>query len=167
MQYYRDILLIPKFDNMDIINNIRKDCDELYDVIEPHITLVFPFINDISDEELVKKIRKYFFEKQKFHVKFKGVAYSNDNYIFLKCIVGEDNIIKLHDDLYNKYFKDYLSKLEFIPHITIGQTFNCSDEKIKMLNNMQDEFECDVDTVVIEKIGINNESIVIDEIKLK
>ena len=60
MQYYRDILLIPKFDNIDIINNIRKDCDELYDVIEPHITLVFPFINDISDEELVKKIRKYF-----------------------------------------------------------------------------------------------------------
>ena len=41
MKYFRDILLFPKFDNVKIIEDIRKDCDELYGVIHPHITIVF------------------------------------------------------------------------------------------------------------------------------
>lgn len=39
----RDILIIPKFINVDKIQKIRKEYDELYEVIMPHITLAFPF----------------------------------------------------------------------------------------------------------------------------
>lgn len=35
----RDILIFPKFENVKKIQNIRKKYDELYDLIEPHITL--------------------------------------------------------------------------------------------------------------------------------
>ena len=56
MKYFRDVLLFPKFDNMKIIEDIRKDCDELYGVIQSHITIVFPFIDDISDENLIKNV---------------------------------------------------------------------------------------------------------------
>ena len=89
MRFFRDILLFPKFDNMEIIEDIRKDCDELYAVIQPHITIVFPFLDDISDEDLIKNVRNYFKDKTKFYVKFSGISYSEDNYIFLNCATGE------------------------------------------------------------------------------
>ena len=50
----RDILIIPKFCNVDKIQKIRKKYDELYNIIMPHITLAFPFENNISNELLKK-----------------------------------------------------------------------------------------------------------------
>ncbi len=167
MRYFRDILLFPKFNNVDIIEKIRKECDELYGVIQPHITIVFPFLDDISDDELIKNIRNYFFNRKKFFVKFSGVSYSDDDYIFLNCIKGKSEIIRIHDDLYKQYFQRHLSDKKYIPHITIGQTFNCNDEQLKIIENLKDEFECYIDEVVVEKIGINEESIILDRIKLK
>ena len=167
MKNFRDILLFPKFDNMEVIEDIRKDCDELYKVIQPHITIVFPFIDDISDENLIKNVRNYFKDKTKFYVKFSGISYSEDDYIFLNCIVGEDIITNLHDDLYNNFFSNHLSDREYIPHITIGQVFNSTKEQLNKIKNMKEEFECYIDTVIIEKIGINEESIILDKIKLK
>ena len=52
----RDILIIPKFINVDKIQKIRKEYDELYEVIMPHITLAFPFKKDISNEQLKKEL---------------------------------------------------------------------------------------------------------------
>ena len=75
MKGFRDILLFPKFTNMDVIENIRKDCDQLYGVIQPHITIVFPFNDDMSDEELINNVRDYFSNIDKFYVKFSGVSY--------------------------------------------------------------------------------------------
>jgi len=166
MKYYRDILLFPKFNNIDIIEKIRKECDELYGIIGPHITIVFPFIDDISDEDLIKDVRNYFESKTKFFVKFSGISYSEDDYIFLNCIEGKNEIIKLHDELYNKYFSNHLSDRKYIPHITIGQIFNSNEEQLRIIENMNEEFECYVDTVVIEKIGVNEESIILDKIIL-
>ena len=48
----RDILIFPKFDNIELIKNIRKKYDPLYSLIMPHITLVFPFSDNISNQEL-------------------------------------------------------------------------------------------------------------------
>lgn len=96
MKNMRDILLLPNFDNMDVIEEIRKDNDELY----------------------------------------------------------------------KNYFLNHLSNRKYIPHITLGQISNSNKEKLEELKNMKEEYECYIDTVVIEKIGDNEESIVLDEIKL-
>ena len=45
----RDILIIPKFNNINKIQKIREKYDELYDIINPHITLAFPFKSNISN----------------------------------------------------------------------------------------------------------------------
>lgn len=39
----RDILIFPQFTNIEKIENIRKQYDELYKILPPHITLAFPF----------------------------------------------------------------------------------------------------------------------------
>ena len=48
----RTIMIFPKFNNMEIIDSIRKKYDPLADLVRPHITLVFPFQSDITDAKL-------------------------------------------------------------------------------------------------------------------
>ena len=54
--YKRDILIFPKFKNINRIQEIRNKFDKLANLIPPHITLVFPFSDSISDQELVNKL---------------------------------------------------------------------------------------------------------------
>lgn len=161
---YRDIILFPKFKNEDKIQNIRKDCDDLYNCINPHITIAFPFLDNISDIELVEKVKDIVKNEKVFNIEFSGISYSADDYIFLNCIKGVEEIKRLHDLIYSKILKDHLSDRKYIPHITLGQTYNCPN--YTKINNFDDIFECEIDTIYIEKIGINQESIIIDKICL-
>lgn len=157
----RDILIFPKFDNIDKIQEVRKENDRLYGKIMPHITLVFPFCDDISDEELVVKLEKLL-NCGKFSVKFKGVTLSHDNYIFLNCVEGTEMLINLHDEIYNNILPQYLRKdISYEPHITLGQ-----GKTVDFLSDFDHEFEAVIDEIVLEEIGENEESIIVKKIKL-
>lgn len=158
----RDIIIFPKFKNIEEIEKIRKDNDKLFNVIKPHITLVFPFQDKISNELLLDKIKVILKEFNKFKIVFKGVSLSNDNYIYLNCVEGKDNLIKIHDDIYTKILPNHLRKdIDYIPHITLGQATN-----IDFLNQFNKSFETIIDEICIEEIGKNEETIIIDKIKL-
>jgi len=45
-------MIFPEFENMEIIDNIRKQYDPLADLVRPHITLVFPFESPLSNMQL-------------------------------------------------------------------------------------------------------------------
>lgn len=159
----RDILIFPKFKNIDLIQKIREDYDELAYLVEPHITIVFPFTDDIDTPALSTAIKNAIKDINSFKIKFKGVSLSPDKYIFLNCIEGNENIIKLHDILYKEVLPTHLKKeINYIPHITLGTTDN-----ISFLENFDYEFEDIIDRIYIEGIGIHQESIILDEIKLK
>ena len=159
----RDILIFPKFNNLDKIQIIRNKYDKLSELIAPHITLIFPFYDEMSNNQLVNKLTNILSNFSCFNVTFQEISISNDNYIFLNCINGNDNIIKLHDKIYNEILPNHLNKsIKYIPHITLGQTDNISD-----LPKLADKFETLIDAVSIELIGANEESIIIKEIKLK
>ena len=66
----RDILIFPKFDNMDVINNIRKKYDKLANLVAPHITLAFPFKDEISNEELINQLSSLLENYSPFEVTF-------------------------------------------------------------------------------------------------
>ena len=55
----RDILIFPKFDNIEEIQKIRKKYDELYSIIPPHITLAFPFKSALQINNLKKNFKIY------------------------------------------------------------------------------------------------------------
>lgn len=86
----RDILIFPKFDNINLIQNMRNKFDTLATLVPPHITLAFPFSDDMSDDELVEKLSDLLKYYNPFGVTFKGLSLSNDNYIFLNCIKGNE-----------------------------------------------------------------------------
>lgn len=48
----RTIMIFPQFDNIDVINSIRDKYDPLAKLVKPHITLVFPFDSEITNEQL-------------------------------------------------------------------------------------------------------------------
>ena len=110
----RDILIFPNFDNIDKIQAIRKKYDSLADLILPHITLVFPFSDEISDVELFEKLSCLLKNFSPFEVSFSGVSLSDDNYIFLNCIQGSDSIVKLHDEIYDKIFPSHFKFHSFL-----------------------------------------------------
>lgn len=45
---FRTIMIFPEFENIDVINDIRKKYDPLANLVLPHITLVFPFDSEFN-----------------------------------------------------------------------------------------------------------------------
>ena len=159
----RDILIFPKFNNIELIQNIREKYDRLYMLVPPHITLVFPFTDDISNEDLYIKLKELIKDTKKFNVKFEGLSLSDDNFIFLNCVLGSKNIIDLHDKIYNNILPTHFKKdVEYVPHITLGKSNN-----IENLKDFDYEFETIIDEISLEEIGKNEESIIINTIQLK
>lgn len=158
----RDILIFPKFNNMNIINDIRNKYDRLANLVEPHITLAFPFRDKMSNEDLITKLSYLLKNFSPFEVTFKGISLSDDNYILLNCIKGNSILINLHDEIYEKLIPNHFKKsINYIPHITLGQAKN--------LENFPDfnyEFTTLINEISIEFIGEHEESIIIGNIKL-
>lgn len=159
----RDILIFPKFDNIDVINNIRKKYDRLANLVAPHITLAFPFKDEISNEQLINQLSSLLKNYSPFEVTFKGVSLTNDNYILLNCSKGSDKILKLHNEIYEKLIPNHFKKsIPYTPHITLGQADNLDNFK-----NFNEEFTTLIDEVSIEFIGKYEKSIIIKGFKLK
>lgn len=158
----RDILIFPKFKNINKIQELRNKYDPLANLIAPHITIAFPFSDNISNEELIKKLTNLLKNFRPFTIVFKGISLSEDNYIFLNCMKGDQEIIELHNEIYKQILTSHLKKsIKYIPHITIGKA-----SSIQELDSFDYEFKTVVDEISIELIGEHEESIIIKTIKL-
>ena len=157
----RDILLMPKFNNINKIQKIRKKYDELFNIIEPHITLAFPFKSNISNEELKRQLLSITKDINPFKIKCKGITLKNDNrintyYIFLNIKEGKEIINKINHRIYTNILKDIdIKKYNYEPHITLGNTNNPNEKVV-----LNEEFETIIDNIVVEQIGKNEESII-------
>ena len=163
----RDILIIPKFKNIKIIQDVRKKYDELYEVIAPHITVAFPFKRNISNEKLKDQLLDILKNIKPFKIKCKGITLRKDEnantyYIFLNIVEGKEIINEINQQIYKKILNDVdIRKYNYEPHITLGNTNNVN-EKIEI----NEEFETIVNSIVVERIGKNEESIIEFEIYL-
>lgn len=161
----RDILIIPEFENIEEIQEIRKKYDELYKIISPHITLAFPFEEEISNEELEIKLKEVLKDVKPFKIGCKEISLEEDKkvetfYIFLNISEGKE-IIK---DINKKIYTEILNKPiieNYKPHITLGTTNNPNE-----IIGLDEEFETVVDRVIVERIGEKEESIIEFEIEL-
>ena len=45
-------MIFPEFEKMEIIDEIRKKYDPLANFVRPHITIVFPFENQMSNHDI-------------------------------------------------------------------------------------------------------------------
>lgn len=158
----RDILIFPRFKNINRIQEFRNKYDPLANLIAPHITIAFPFSDNISNDELIIKLTKLLENFKPFIIVFKELSLSKDNYIFLNCIQGKREIMQLHDKIYEQILPSHFkNSIKYIPHITLGKANN-----IQEFDSFDYEFKTVVDEISIELIGKHEESIIIKKIKI-
>ena len=115
------LVYYPKLEKKKV-ERFRRKYDPLVDIIEPHITLIFPLpANRIDENRLVNHINKTLSKWKPFDIHITGLKKSWDCWLFLLIKKGGNSIIKLHNELYTGILAKYLRKdIEFIPHITLG-----------------------------------------------
>lgn len=155
----RDVLIIPELDDVTLIQDIRKEYDELAEIVPPHITLAFPFDSDMTNEELDSKLKKIFSEYKEFAITLSGISYHYDErvgvyYIYLDVTQGYDTIYEISKKIYRELFDAEVPE-KYIPHITLGCV-----EKINNLT-LDHVFNTTVKNIIVEDIGENEESNVI------
>ena len=129
---YYHLLHIPKTD-IPGLKDFKGRYDKHDTIPEPHITLVFPFKdNSVTKEDLINHIEKVLHKWRPFSVRVKGIDKSWDHWMFLLLQQGNEDIIKLHDDLYTDILKKHLRRdIEFIPHIGLGVFVKNDDYDLK------------------------------------
>ena len=160
----RSILIMVNFSNINKIKEIQKKYYDIADKIEPHITVVFPFNSEISDEELYNKLSEVLSKYRPFKIVCHGVSTpaQESHYKFLNIIENKDIIKNISDDIYRKIIPEHLQyrdKYNYNPHISLAN---------KPLDNeieLEDTFEMVVDSFYVERIGDNDESIKLYDIK--
>ena len=168
----RTIMIFPKFSNMEIIDRIRRNYDPLADLVRPHITLVFPFHSDIADAELGSHIENAISGIRPFSLQLAGIFKQEDafgNYLFLDVKEGKKQLIQLHDRLYSGALSSFSSEIPYSPHMTLGnlENRNALHAAYEAVKSISESFSTVADTISVEKIGKQGESIILMEKKLK
>lgn len=117
------IVIFPPFqpDERQTIDRIRAAYDPLAAVIDPHITLVFPFETTITQAALLAHMRQAVEPVIMFEIELHGVTGQENEWLFLNVKRGNDQIIALHDRLYSGPLAPYyLPRYTYVPHLTIG-----------------------------------------------
>ena len=167
----RTIMIFPEFENIDAINDIRKKYDPLADLVLPHITLVFPFDSDLTNEELNLYLQECLSDIHPFKVKLEGFSKQEDryeNYLFLNVVQGMDVIKRIHDMIYKDKLKQFDVGYDYVPHMTVGKVSSMEllDKAFDDVNKCNDEFSTIVKKISVEMIGEHEESIIVIEHEL-
>lgn len=172
----RCIMIFPKFENIEIINEIREKYDPVVTNVKPHITLVFPFESTIEKEELRNWLNQTLSNVKCFEVELEGVIkISNDSklYLCLEVKKGKEEIRiisnKLYGEILESYKPEWLNQVEFIPHMTIGKFENHEElnSAYKEIGDMKEKFYSKVDKVSVEIVVENGVSIREIEVNLQ
>jgi 2'-5' RNA ligase len=162
----RSILIYPKLNNIELIDTIRTKYDPIAQHIRPHITLVFPFVSNLTIADLETHIENAVKAISPFKLLIKGIRSIDDKHLILCIEDGKDSIIQLHNNLnkgiLEQYYPEFLHHVAFLPHMTVG-TFEEKSELQKALNELQSfdaVFETVINEICVEIIDENQDSII-------
>ncbi|MDF5730795.1 MAG: 2'-5' RNA ligase family protein [Rhizonema sp. PD38] len=129
------------------INQLRKEYDPQVNLIDPHITLVFPIEGALDDEQrLIDHIANVLTAWKPFYIHLHGLAQSSDNYLYLTLQKGNTEVVKLHEELYTGILADYKREdILFIPHVTLGvlhQEEHQSTQALKQAKKLNLSYHC-------------------------
>lgn len=117
---YYCLVYFPKKETYGI-NKIRIKYDRNYNLIEPHLTILFPVPSSVGEKRIIKHIENVLKERPPIKIRFCGFKKSWDHWLFLTLKEGENEIKKLYVELYSGFLSEYRRyDIEFIPHIGLG-----------------------------------------------
>ncbi|MCK9171661.1 MAG: 2'-5' RNA ligase family protein [Treponema sp.] len=166
----RSVLLFPHFHDTVELDQVRSMFDSAYTKIQPHITLVFPFSSFYSAAKVRTEVISAATGIAPFNITLTDVVVK-DSFLFMLPSEGKESVKALFHALYTGLFRPFLPSVleqeEFIPHMTIG---TCSSEtaqgRLSAAKAVLGKYSALIDTVTVEIIGDNSESIIESEIPL-
>ena len=162
----RSILVFPIVENPFRIQSFRKKHDPLYGKIDPHITLVFPFLSPIPNTELRDHIHTVIRDFSPFPITLDRHAVQTEGWIWLPVTQGKETIISLHDRLYSGPLHPFLHpEMPYIPHLTIGRSGPNESGNINDWNP-EIEFSSLIESITVEEIGEDESSEIICSCRL-
>src|SRR5215218_9128636 len=96
----------PKVDTVSI-DRIRRKYDPTVDLIEPHLTVVFPLPESLGKGELVRHFAAVLQGWRPFPVVAGQLAKTPDHWLLLTLRQGASVITELYRDLYRSFLSDY------------------------------------------------------------
>src|SRR6266550_4565173 len=103
------------------INEFRRKYDPHFDLIEPHITLLFLLPESVGEASLVSHLENVLQHWHPFPIHLKGLQKAWDHWLLLILAEGNDSITRLHRELYSGILASYRrSDIEFVPHLGLG-----------------------------------------------
>ena len=131
----RAILIVPPAPDMIAVEGLRRRFDPLVQMIPAHVTLVFPFATEISDDDLKRHLTTAMQGHRSFSFDLDGFSCTTDHVLFFNIGRGADHVRELHNRLYTGPLGEFLSAQEFVPHVTVGRfaTTSGCDEAHKVV----------------------------------
>jgi 2'-5' RNA ligase len=160
------IYALVHYPNIDTrrINQFRRKYDPQTDLIEPHITLMFPIPESISAQVLVHHLENVLSSWQSFPIHLQVCQISSDDYLFLLMQEGNAKTIRLHDEIYTGILADYWRKdIPYVPHLTLGVLNQPSINRVRALEEAEQlsmDYDCVLDKLHLVKVNDERSKIV-------
>jgi 2'-5' RNA ligase len=147
----------------------RDRFDPLAGKVAPHLTLVSPFEDPMSDEALESHVREAVANISAFAGRLQSVTLHEGEYLFLNVKRGSDALIHLRNNLYAGRLGPHCDRrYTFIPHVTIGRLSREQvREALDATAELTREIDFLVDAVSVYRIGADGLRPVLFEIRLK
>ena len=117
---YHFLAHIPNIDFANI-NKVREKFDPNFKYLDPHIAVLFPIDDSISEPMLIDHIQGILRTEKSFNIQLDELTKSWDHYLYLEINEGRKEIIRLHDSLYSGLLEKYWFKnIKYQPHISLG-----------------------------------------------
>jgi len=161
----RTVMIFPRFENVDVIDAIRAKYDPLAALVRPHITLVFPFQSNLPTDGINNCLTDALTDKGPFKLALSGVSAQSDaygHYLFLDVREGRKRLRELNRALYGGILAEYRTRRPYTPHMTIGKlpAKEALAAAYEDTRGLEETFRTIVDTVSVEVIGPNEESVI-------
>jgi 2'-5' RNA ligase superfamily len=117
---YYALVSFPKAD-MTSIDQLRRKYDPTVDLIEPHVTVVFPVPESLGKRELVTHCTAVLQGWRRFLVAAGPLVKTPDHWLLLTLSQGASVVTELYRDLNSGFLSDYARPDLFQPHIGLGQ----------------------------------------------
>ncbi len=153
------IYSLVHYPNIDTtrINQIRRRYDPQFELIQPHVTLMFPIAEAVPEEKLVNHLQAVLCERRPFHIGLQGLRKSSDDYLFLLVEEGKDVLTDLHAHIYTGLLAEFQrTDMPYVPHVTLGLFANYENQFAEALDEAKRldlNYRCMLDKLHLLKIN--------------
>lgn len=153
----RTIVVYPRFDNGELLHEVRERFDPRAQIVAPHITLVYPFVTELSDASIIQVIEETVRTSAPFRVLFRDITGFAERFLLLNVKAGNDRIVLLHDKLYHSALQTAFNpRYTFFPHMVIGSVRpEAMSSSLEALVRHKYDLIGDVSSIVLERCGLD------------